>query len=124
MALIYDRIQQLCTEKGISGGKMCNDLGISRSTMTELKMGRITTLKLEKAIMIAEYFGVSAETLLQEGDTKTLDKSPEDINFDDFTYALAGEARELSIENKEKLLEMAKFFKQQQTKAKNNQEKQ
>ena len=122
MSLIYDRIQQLCIEKGISGGKMCNDLGISRSTMTELKMGRITTLKLEKAIMIAEYFGVSAETLLQEVDTKILDKSPDAINFDDFTYALAGEARELSHANKEKLLEMARFFKQQQEKTEHKQD--
>ena len=45
MGTIYDRIEELCNKRGITGGKMCNDLGFSRSTMTELRKGRVTTLK-------------------------------------------------------------------------------
>lgn len=64
MATIYERIEQLCKDRGITGGKMCTDLGMSRSTMTELRKGRVTTLKLEKAGKIADYFGVSVDYLL------------------------------------------------------------
>ena len=56
MATLYERIDELCRKKGITGGKMCNDLGISRSTMTELRKGRTKTLKLEKASKIAKYY--------------------------------------------------------------------
>lgn len=42
-----------------------------------------------------------------------------EITYDDFTYAFLDESKELTEENKQKLLEMAKFFKQQQDKEKN-----
>lgn len=64
MATIYEIIDRLCAEKGISGSKMCDDLGMSRSTLTELRKGRAKTLKLEKASKIADYFGVSVDHLL------------------------------------------------------------
>lgn len=64
MATIYEIIDRLCAEKGISGSKMCDDLGMSRSTLTELRKGRAKTLKLEKASKIADYFGVSVDYLL------------------------------------------------------------
>lgn len=45
-------------------------------------------------------------------------KDEPEITFDDFTYAFLDESKELTKENKQKLLEMAKFFKQQQDKEK------
>ncbi|MBS5783849.1 MAG: helix-turn-helix domain-containing protein [Clostridium sp.] len=51
----------------------------------------------------------------------TLPKKDEpEITFDDFTYAFLDESKELTEENKQKLLEMAKFFRQQQDKEQNN----
>jgi repressor LexA len=41
-----------------------------------------------------------------------------EIGFDDFTYAMYNESQELTEENKRKLLEMARFFKEQQDKEK------
>lgn len=64
MAEVYEIIDALCKEKGISGYKMCIDLGLSRSTMTELRKGRAKSLKVETAGKIAEYFGVPIERLL------------------------------------------------------------
>lgn len=43
-------------------------------------------------------------------------KKEREVTFDDFTYAFLDESKELTEENKQKLLEMAKFFKQQQDK--------
>lgn len=49
-----------------------------------------------------------------------IEKDERDMTFDDFTYAFLDESKELTEENKQKLLEMAKFFKQQQEKEKEN----
>lgn len=64
MSTVYEKIVELCNNKGVTPGKMCNDLGYSRNTMTALKNGRSTTLKLDKSQRIAAYFGVSVDYLL------------------------------------------------------------
>lgn len=64
MGNLYDNIISLCKEKGIKGGKMCTDIGISKGTLTDLKMGRQTSLSAVKAQKIADYFGVSVGYLL------------------------------------------------------------
>lgn len=109
MDTIYDRIEQLCQERGITGGKMCNDLGVSRSTMTELRKGRVTTLKLEKAGKIADYFGVSIEYLLgSEKEKKPATDGKQEVGLDDFTYAFNGEIIDLTEEDRQLLLSMAR----------------
>ena len=64
MSDLYNRIYELCQDEGISIGKMCKDLSISRGNLTELKMERIKTLKTENLTKISEYFGVSVDYLL------------------------------------------------------------
>lgn len=66
MCTLYERIIDLCEKKGVKGGKMCTDLGMSKATLTELKMGRQTGLSATKAQKIATYFGVSVGYLLGE----------------------------------------------------------
>lgn len=61
---LYDTIAGLLSEKGITGYKMCQDLRMSRSFMTELKKGRVKSMKAETAQMVADYFGVSVDYLL------------------------------------------------------------
>ena len=116
MSNMYDIIASLCLENGnISISKMCKDTGISRGALTDLKMGRTKSFSIETISKIAEYFGVSTDYIAGKTDKKSkpaLTKKDEpDITFDDFTYALHNEAKELTEENKEKLLEMAKLFK-------------
>lgn len=64
MAEMYEIIDALLEERGISGAQMSADLGMSRSFMTELRKGRAKGIKLETAQRIAEYFGVSLDRLL------------------------------------------------------------
>ena len=66
MGTLYERIIALCQEKGITGGKMCTDLHMSKGTLTDLKMGRQTGISAAKAQKIASYFGVSVGFLLGE----------------------------------------------------------
>lgn len=70
MSTMYERIEQLCASKGISGYKLCKDLGIAPSTMTELRKGRHSTMKAEKAALVADYFGVSVQYLIGDDNEK------------------------------------------------------
>lgn len=49
MPTLYDVIKSLCDERGVTGGKMCVDLGLSKSTMTDLKSGRRSGISTETA---------------------------------------------------------------------------
>lgn len=66
MATLYERISSLCQQKGIKGGRMCVELGLSKSLMTDLKNGRKKGVNAETAQKIASYFGVSVGYLLGE----------------------------------------------------------
>ena len=63
MADVYKIIDALLKERGISGAKMSADLGMSRSFMTELRKGRVKSFRAETAQKLADYFGVTVETL-------------------------------------------------------------
>ena len=63
MADMYKKIDELLQQRGISGSKMSQDLGMSRSFMTELRKGRAKGITLETAQKIADYFGVPLSTL-------------------------------------------------------------
>ena len=66
MSILYKNIVALCEEKGIKGGKMCTDTGISKGLLTDLKMGRRTGVSAKTAQKIASYFDVSVGYLLGE----------------------------------------------------------
>ena len=70
MSNLYETINALCEEKGIKGGKMCTDTGISKGLLTDLKMGRRTGVSATTAQKIASYFGVSVGYLLGEEEQK------------------------------------------------------
>ena len=66
MVTLYDNIIALCESRGIKGGKMCTDIGISKGLLTDLKMGRRSGVSAVTAHKIAAYFDVSVGYLLGE----------------------------------------------------------
>lgn len=70
MVTLYERLSSLCEEKGIKGGRMCTELGFSKSLMTDLKNGRKKSVSAETAQKIASYFNVSVGYLLGEEEKK------------------------------------------------------
>ena len=66
MGTLYENIIGLCEEKGIKGGRMCTDIGMSKGILTDLKMGRQNGISAANAQKIASYFGVSVGYLLGE----------------------------------------------------------
>ena len=107
---LYQTIETLCAAHGITVTQLCRDCGVSRSSLTDLKMGRKQSLSAQTLSRIAGYFSVSVDSLLG------VDTAGDTLGFDDFSYALFHETKELTPENKEKLLEMARFFRDQQAK--------
>ena len=75
MSELYDKIFNLCSDHGISIGKMCSDLGISRGNLTDLKMGRIRSISSKKLQKIADYFSVSLD-LFSESEKEGTKKAP------------------------------------------------
>lgn len=66
MGTLYERITVLCKSKGVSGSRMCLDLGLSKSTMSDLKNGRIKGISIPTAQKIAGYFGITVDELYGE----------------------------------------------------------
>lgn len=117
--MFYDLFAGLCEKRGIKPSKAAEECGINKSNVSNWKNNGYVP-RGEALNKIADYFGVSVDYLLgNEQKEKPAAKSDElDITFDDFTYALHNETHELTEENKQKLLEMARFFKEQQDKEK------
>ncbi len=113
---MYEIFEKLLIERGVTAYRVSLATGISTATLTDWKKGR-STPKADKLQKIAEYFGVTVDTLLgKEPERMAQAAGREPIALDDFTYAMYQQTRELTQENKQKLLEMAQFFKDQQDK--------
>ena len=107
MANLYESILKLCEHNGIRPGRLCDELGISRGLMTDLKMGRKKGVNAETAQKIASFFGVSVGVLLGHEDA---DATPIDLDLVD--VAFYGEYKELSDEDKETVRDMVRIMRQ------------
>lgn len=105
MQNLYQVIDSLCQQKGIRPGQMCNELGLSRGLMTDLKMGRKKSVSAQTAQKIAAYFGVSVGYLL--GDTE----ANADI-LDQVDVAFYGEFKELDEDEKETVRDMVRLMRE------------
>lgn len=70
MCTLHERITELCKERGVSGSRMCLELGLSKSTLSDMKHGRTKGVSTLTAQKIASYFGVSVGYLLGEEEKK------------------------------------------------------
>lgn len=117
--MFYDVYKKLCDNAGKSPSAVALEIGISKSAVSTWKnLGR--TPKMEQLTQVAGYFGVSTDYLLEKEEKPSGNTAEgREIGFDDFTYAMHDESKELTEENKKKLLELARFFKEQQDKEEN-----
>lgn len=116
MAEIYEIIDGLLQERGISGAQMSADLGMSRSFMTELRKGRAKGIKLETAQKIAEYFGVSVDYLIGEETEKApAESGKREITDQDIMFALfRGSETEITDAMYEEVKNFAEYVAQRE----------
>ena len=105
MADLYENIVKLCESRGIRPGRLCDELGISRCLMTDLKMGRKKGVNAQTAQKIAGYLGVSVACLLGQAEAK------QDI-LDEIDVAFYGEFKELDEEQKETVRDMVRLMRE------------
>ena len=108
--MFYDNFVRLCNSVNKSPSAVVLEVGLQKSTVTRWKNGSIPTDAT--AMKLANYFNVSVDYLLgneqKEKAPSQNEKNPEDITFDDFTYAMHNESGNLSEEDKEILLNLAR----------------
>lgn len=110
MAEMYEIIDSLLAERGISGAQMSADLGMSRSFMTELRKGRAKSIKLETAQKIAEYFNVSLDYLIgEETENAPASEGKREVSDEDIMFALFGGNGEITDEMYEEVKNFARF---------------
>lgn len=109
MGTLYENIIALCNEKGIKGGKMCTDIGMSKGILTDLKMGRQSGISAANAQKIASYFGVSVGYLLGEEEKKET-ATQTDNGLSEAKQQLLTLAQQCSEEDAEKLLQMMQIL--------------
>ena len=109
MGSLYDNIVELCESKGIKGGKMCTDIGISKGLLTDLKMGRRTGVSAVTAQKIAAYFGVSVGYLLGEEEKDIKKEQPTEYDgLSEKRKALMQFAMEVPEDKAEMILQVMK----------------
>ena len=118
MFTLYESIKSLCDEAGITGGKMCVELGLSKSLMTDLKSGRKRGITDSTARKIADYFGVSVDRVLG-AETKKDPATMGEVSDDDLKFALAGDVgRDLTDEDMAAIRAFAAWTAQERRKKK------
>ena len=119
MANLYESILALCERDGIRPGRLCDEVGISRGLMTDLKMGRKKGVNAETAQKIASFFGVSVGYLLGSEGSDAV-KEANSINLDQIDVAFYGEFKELSEEDKETVRDMVRIMRERRAEKQRN----
>lgn len=106
MGNLYETISDLCQQRGIRPGRLCDELGLSRGLMTDLKMGRKKGISAETAQRIASYLGVSVACLLGQEEPDVLEQ---------VDVAFYGEYKELDEEQKQTVRDMVRLMRQRRS---------
>lgn len=115
MGTLYERISELCAMKGVTPSRMCLDLGMSKSTVSDIKSGRKTGLSASSANKISNYLGVTVGYLLGEEIEKAPTASGErSVSDDDIKFALFGGDGEITDAMYDEVKRFAAFVKQRE----------
>lgn len=107
---LYKHIESLGKEHGYKNMTvLCKAAGVPRSTMSELNNGRSKDLSKPNAQKFADILGVTLDEVYGEETKKAPTQEDErEITFDDFTFAMQNESKDLTEADKQILLSMAK----------------
>lgn len=109
--MFYERYVSLCTREKISPSTAAVKAGFNKGTVSVWKKkyeaGQDVVPEQEIIDKICAFFGCSESWLRGIEKTPTPDGERE-ITFDDFTFAMQNESKDLTEEDKQILLSMAK----------------
>lgn len=102
------RYKQLLQEKNITQDVLAKDINITGATLSR-NINGVHLPRADVVQAIANYFGVSIEYLMGTSDVR--EPITRDTKIDEFLYALYGETKDLTEEQKKDLLDMVKIFR-------------
>lgn len=102
--MFYNIFCELCLKKGVKPTRAALDIGLSNAAPTKWKKTGAAPTG-DTLAKIAAYFDVSADTLLGN------DRPP--LTYDEFSFAMYEETKNLTEQQKSTLLSMAQFFRHQ-----------
>lgn len=113
MSELYKRIQAICESKGMTVSRMCLNIKLPKSMMSDLKAGRKKSFNTETLTKIAEYLDVSVDELLGTEKEKALTETGERVITDEeLKFALwGGDAKDVTDEMFEEVKRFAEFVR-------------
>ena len=106
-----DKLKELRKEKKVTLMQMAQDLNVANNTISQWENGRRTpdAIMLSK---LADYFDVTIDYLLDRSPIKkNTERTSDFIKEDSFEFALFGEVKDLSAEQKSLIIELARNMK-------------
>lgn len=88
MSKLYNKISQLCKSRSTNVTEMCKELGISRASLSDLKLGRTETLSIKTLTKIANYFDTTVDNLLSDNTTYSNTRSDIDPELSEYLEML------------------------------------
>ena len=111
MAELYERIEKMCRDRGVTITEMCKQSGASRGSLTDLKMGRSAGLSLETLEKLMKYFDVSLPELMgTETEKAPTENGERKVTDEDIKAAFWGGENDLSQEDIDALWEDARAY--------------
>ena len=104
--MFYDNYVRLCNSVNKSPSAVAMEIGIAKPTVSRWKTG--SKPNHATALKVADYFGVPVSELTGEKEKAPTQEDEREITFDDFTYAMQNESKELTDGDKQILLSLAK----------------
>ena len=115
---LYERIDALCKQRGVTVTTMCKEAGVNRGNLSDLKMGRQSGLSQRNLEKLAAYFDVTPAYLMgwtgavNDGEKKAPQPADRpEVTEEDIKFALFGGAGALTDEMYDEVKEFVKFVK-------------
>ena len=109
---MYALIENLCKAKGVNITQMCKEAGVSRGSLTDLKMNRTTELSTKALAKLSNYFDVPLEYFLRTVETKNAPAvESRCVTDEDIKFALFGGSGDITDAMYEEVKSFAAYIK-------------
>lgn len=112
MGDLYNVVQSICQERGVKVSRMCLDIGLSKSIMSDLKAGRKKTLAVATLNKIADYLNIPVSALLEEPQDDELASELQILRDRSDLRSLLDVTKNMSPEAVHKMIDMISLMKE------------
>lgn len=102
--VLYQRIKQLCSRKGITISKLESDLGFGNSSIK--KWEKNSSPSIDKIVKVSTYFDVSIDYLMGRTD---IESSMSEIIGDEDIISFQRARQKMTPKDREKMMQMLKL---------------